>query len=741
MMDKEGLKALDKDLKNYWVQESYSSITLQFDRIKNVLESCPHCECLREQYEKAQEDYQRLLSAYEVSKNGVEDPYRDNLLTSIVNDIHLIYQDILMLNAIQEEPLLDAAAKRSVNVDLDQLEESVHRLYAHNDREKASTILFSAILVSRHWSKKISRQFVELICGDTLQAENACLMVSAIMMSNLIIFDNEKYLCLANIYEQTENIYIKERALVGWVFSISPHNNFMKKESHDKLTELWGYDTTQTELQDMQKQVFFCMDAEADADIMQKNVFSKFTDNRAKQIIDLSNDIFDETGVEEILHPEKEEEEVEKMEKGIQQMIQMEKAGSDIYFDGFSKMKSFAFFHVLSNWFVPFYKDNPALHGLVEALDGNDKLLDGIKENSPFCDSDKYSFAYALTMTLKTPTAAPIKELLKEGLLFSNGSAMRTAIGYNTYIRRMYLQDLYRFFRISQFREAFVNIFSTEPDAPAFFLLSPVFSKNLMPKFLETDSELYPAISKNIMRFLLKRKDYVRLKALFEKMNVGTNDVEGLYARILTCLHSHDKYSFCEAVNCVDELMVAARESPAALNLSGKVYCLGEEYDLALDAYKKLYQLEPSCKTKLKMAYCLLQTDKPHEAVKLLYELDYNDPDNLDILRPLAWGLLMRHDAAKAILIYNKVMKLLKDKGKKPTREDYLNQGIAYWCNDDKEAASDSFCQIADAKEDFGAILSKNEVDKLLNYNIYKKDITLMSDLVLQKFKARGGNK
>lgn len=740
-MDKEGLKALDKDLRNYWAQESYTSITLQFDHIKNVLESCPHCECLREQYEKVQEDYQRLLSAYEVSKIGVEDPYRDNLLTSIVDNIHLIYQDILMLNAIQEEPLLDAAAKRSVNVDLDQLEESVHRLYAHNDREKASTILFSAILVSKHWSKKISQQFVELICGDTLQEEDACLMVSAIMMSTLIIFDNEKYLCLADIYKQTENIYIKERALVGWVFSLSPHNNYMTAESHDKLIELWLYDTTQAELQGLQKQIFFCMDAEADANIMQKNVFSRFTDNKAKQIIDLSNDIFDETGVEEILHPEKEEEEVEKMEKGIQQMIQMEKAGSDIYFDGFSKMKSFAFFHVLSNWFVPFYKENPAVHGLVEALDGCDKLLDGIKENSPFCDSDKYSFVYALTMSLRTPTAAPIKGLLKEGLIFSNDSGMRNAIGYTTYIRRMYLQDLYRFFRISQFREAFINIFSTEPDAPAFFFLSPAFRKILMPRFSDTDNPLYPAISKNIMRFLLKRKDYVRLRALFKKMNTGIKDVEGLYARILTDLHHNDKYSIMDADGYAAELRNVASENPAALNLVAKVYCIEEYYDLALEVYKELYQLKPSGKTKLKMAYCLLETDESQEAVKLLYELDYNDPNNLDILRPLAWGLLMRHDADKALTMYNKVMKLIKEKGEKPTREDFLNQGIAYWCNDDKEAASDCFCQIVDAKRDFVAILSRNEAKLLEIYSIYKKDIVLMGDMVLRKLKARDGIK
>ena len=346
-MDKEELKRLDKDLRNCCGQVPYTSFTLQFDRIKKVLDNFPHCECLREQCEKTQEDYQRLLSAFEVSKNGIEDPYRDDLLMSIINNIHIIYQDILMLNAIQEEPLLDAAAKRSFNVDLDQLEESVQRLYDHNEREKASTILFSAILVSRHWSNKRSQQFAELICGDTLQIEDACLMISAIMMSNLVIFDNEKFLCLANIYERAENIYVKERALVGWVFSVSPHGNYLTHEVCEKLNNLLLDKEIQAELQDMQKQIFFCMDAEADADIMQKNVFSKFTSNKAKRIIDLSNDIFDETGVEDIIHPEKEEEEVEKMEEGIQQMIQMEKAGSDIYFDGFSKMKSFAFFHVL----------------------------------------------------------------------------------------------------------------------------------------------------------------------------------------------------------------------------------------------------------------------------------------------------------------------------------------------------------------------------------------------------------
>lgn len=740
-MDKEELKRLDKDLRNCCGQVPYTSFTLQFDRIKKVLDNFPHCECLREQCEKTQEDYQRLLSAFEVSKNGIEDPYRDDLLMSIINNIHIIYQDILMLNAIQEEPLLDAAAKRSFNVDLDQLEESVQRLYDHNEREKASTILFSAILVSRHWSNKRSQQFAELICGDTLQIEDACLMISAIMMSNLVIFDNEKFLCLANIYERAENIYVKERALVGWVFSVSPHGNYLTHEVCEKLNNLLLDKEIQAELQDMQKQIFFCMDAEADADIMQKNVFSKFTSNKAKRIIDLSNDIFDETGVEDIIHPEKEEEEVEKMEEGIQQMIQMEKAGSDIYFDGFSKMKSFAFFHVLSNWFVPFYKENPALHGLVEALDGSDKLLEGIEKNSPFCDSDKYSFAYALTMTLKSPTAAPVKEMLKEGLIFANDSAMRNGIGYTTYVRRMYLQDLYRFFRISHFREAFINIFSTEPDAPAFFLVSPAFSDRLMPGSLKSDSQQYPPISKNIMRFLVKRKNYVRLRTLFKKMGISSHDVEGLYAQTLTSFHNRDVMSRFDSIAYANILFREAPENPAVLNLVAKVYFVGEEYYLALGAYKDLYQLKPSYKIKLKMAYCLMEMDKSREAVKLLYELDYNYPNHLDILRPLAWGLVLRRDAEKAIPIYNKVMRLLKDKGEKPTVEDYFNQGIAYWCTDDKESASDSFCHIADIKKDFGAILSNNEAKHLVLYDIGLKDIALMGDMVLQKLKSRDGIK
>lgn len=53
-------------------------------------------------------------------------------------------------------------------------------------------------------------------------------------------------------------------------------------------------------------------------------------------------------------------------------MVNMQRQGADVYFDGFSKMKTFDFFNVASNWFLPYYGSHSFLAPLLEVLDGDD---------------------------------------------------------------------------------------------------------------------------------------------------------------------------------------------------------------------------------------------------------------------------------------------------------------------------------------------------------------------------------
>ena len=70
--------------------------------------------------------------------------------------------------------------------------------------------------------------------------------------------------------------------------------------------------------------------------------------------------------------------------------------------------------------------------------------MQSILENGPFCDSDKYSFALGL-FSIIDQLPDKIKEMLGNREAFG-ATVSDEEKSNSTYVRRMYLQDLYRFF-------------------------------------------------------------------------------------------------------------------------------------------------------------------------------------------------------------------------------------------------------------------------------------------------------
>ena len=154
-------------------------------------------------------------------------------------------------------------------------------------------------------------------------------------------------------------------------------------------------------------------------------------------------------------------------------------------------MKRFTFFNELSNWFVPFYIDHPEISNLID-MTGQNRFLKVMVEKGPFCNSDKYSFVYAFQQVLDR-----IPENMREKL--NRGEASISEMNIEemesaTYLRRTYLQDLYRFFRLFPQREEFVDPFDVA-DSRYLFFADPIFTK--------THLEL---LFNEVAAFLLKQK-------------------------------------------------------------------------------------------------------------------------------------------------------------------------------------------------------------------------------------------
>ncbi len=696
---------------------------------------------LQDSLQENQALYDNMLSVF---LKGYPDPYRADFIKKIKDSLAEIIMDVKLYDAINEKPTLKAAYKRSTQMDLTGIEDLLISLTQKERRLKEVAEeganseleefykkradyynnLFSTILVSPHWQQTIADTFVQFAANPLIDETATCLALSALTLSSMIAFDYRKFEVMVSIYRSAQNVRIKERALVGWVFAVCYAPHYYLERITNVLKDLMQDNEVRVELQELQKQIIYCMDAEKDADIMQKDVFSNFPMAKAKSAIILPDDL-DESSLDEIIHPEQDDEMAEKMEQSIQKMKEMEKAGRDIYFDGFSKMKNFAFFHTLSNWFMPFYPENPSCKDLKEALDGNTKLLENIQKHSPFCESDKYSFCYAMSTTLKSFGSEPLKKLMKEGILFSEGTPIRGDIENATYVRRMCLQDLFRFFRLAPFRDSIANPFSEED------------LKNKLPFFLFNEAFLQEQMSgvmMNVIRFLLKKKDNIRLGRFLEVCCPFLMD-EPDYRMVFALHVINNEESYEHGIKLLTTIVKEQPDNILVHKLMAKCYYALDCYEQAAEEYQKANELKPSDTLLLKTAYCWLNLYKHKEALNALYELDYKHPNDANIMRALAWGLTIRGDYAKASTIYNKVEAILKDNGEDTLPDDKFNEGINCWLDGNVQEAQKCFVayqNLAAFDCSWDLITKLEKEDSLLaEHGITATDRLLMADSVL----------
>lgn len=328
-------------------------------------------------------------------------------------------------------------------------------------------------------------------------------------------------------------------------------------------------------------------------------------------------------------------------------------------------MKRFPFFYTFCNWFMPFYAEHPGLTTVTRKMNEN-RFLATLMEHGPFCDSDKYSFALAMN-TVIDRIPANIKEMMdSEQLYFSGGN--NDAQPSPAYQRRMYLQDLYRFFRLFHKRSDLRNPFDAENYSAALFFVN----KNMQRKELADEAM-------ELERFLLKRKYFGILKLMLDRYN-NEQVPDYHYYKAVVAMHN-EKYDVAERE--FQTVLQMQPEHARAMSGLAKACFYGKDYEQAAQIYGKLNLVFPDkLSYMLNMSIAMIYSGNVDEGVRNLYKLEYENPENVNMKRALGWGLLYQRNAKQARNIYKS---LLDSETKSP--EDMLNGAYCAWINGETEEA------------------------------------------------------
>ncbi len=694
-----------------------------------------HHAALQNRLEALLNDY-RLMSQF--FAQGYQDNDREKLYNALVAKLLTLVSDLYAAYYQASSPLARSHQKwhesldftpESIRTHLEDFVTGVVMCSLEADDVRASRLrtlydehhrylqhLADAFFFSFQWSEEMGRSISEIICSPTIDLTDAQLLTTSIMLSAMGNDDPVRFKALVDIYEASTDVRLRQRALVGWALAVSDRMIVDHPKVGREIERLLSQPSVRREIMEMQQQVIFCRNAKKDNERLQQDIMPNLLKNSDFKINSMGIMPKDEEAMDEILNSENMDRKVEEMEESIRKMNEMRQQGADIYFGGFSQMKRYSFFYTLINWFLPFTPHHPQLqHIPATLLQGG--LVKAMTKGAAFCESDKYSFVLGVS-TIYHQLPPQIKNALQgEAGLIPLGAGDDVESNDPGFVRRMYLQDLYRFFSLCDERKLFVNPFSDE-------------------NFLFITQGLYVphmgVAARRIERLLYKRKEYRDAFALLSAYQEVDN-LEDLTMQALLCSRFH---RYDEAAVVYERLHELDPDNVKHLIGAAQANFHSGNYEQAVGCYEEAcLQDDQKSGVLLNYAIALICSYRAEEGVQQLYKLNYEAPDDISVKRALAFGLLHVGRLEQAGKFYDELLA-----APHPNAADYMNASYARWFVGDIDGAAIRIAQSLRlnaqpvANADAICDILNQDRDLLAKYKITGTELNLMADLCYNRY-------
>ena len=404
-------------------------------------------------YERLSSVEQDFAMMREYMLHGMKDPHREDLFHGIQRTLLDIHYDLSVRKNILDAPMLQPFKRTLINRDLsvDALRMQLSNAADEQSRYEALTRAFFALIASYHWKKNEVKEWVDFLVSPDFRETDCATLVSALTLSLLENHSAVKAQCLAEVYVRSTSELVRQRAFVGCLLAEGRYSsNASGSRTMDAVSLMACSPDFVKGVKEVYVQMLSCANAVKDSkevresilpDIIKNQPFIITPEGIKERPADKGAD-----GKDLPYDPhadEREEKGMEEMERSVQKMVNMQRKGADVFFEGFSQMKRYPFFYDTSNWLVPFFVQHPDIAQFVKKQKDN-RFLESLMRRGPFCNSDKYSFFIAFQEVM-SQFPASIRELTEHGEASLGEMEHPEEHTTAAYIRRIYLMDLYRF--------------------------------------------------------------------------------------------------------------------------------------------------------------------------------------------------------------------------------------------------------------------------------------------------------
>ncbi|MFZ2286148.1 MAG: tetratricopeptide repeat protein [Bacteroidales bacterium] len=697
-----------------------------FDLMADMLENVS-VGGLRDEFSELRMTYMNILK-YTVG--GIHDPERQKVYMKLLqNTLRLndrIKQDILARQSGWYTYSVRASEQREERVRGENIIQSVDDLVfrsrlddllASAEIEKpgteseraAATERLSGIIFNHLWLTDFYGEAEESLVETMLQSgrfqwHDLASFVSAVTLSSLRIWDPAKISLLAKLTGNTTP-HVAERSLTGLIFSLYYYDDRLSlyPEVMQTVRSLAENGNFRERCRMVVLQAIRSRDTEKLSKRMNEEILPKVVKLRPRIEEKLDLDRILGENIEEGQNPDWSAmfSGSEEMFKTMEELTNLQMEGSDVYMSAFSGLKRFDFFRVLRNWFIPFYPD----HVAVDEIFRDEILGPGINElaealfKTPFiCNSDKFS----LILNMKYLPAEQKSLMLKvfrmeleglEQMKYDNELTDPAAIFRTTVTQ--YVHDLYRFYKLSDFKNEFDDLFTSRLD-----IYNSLFFREICGS--TTDD-------RSLAEYFFSKEYYEDALALYLNVIRSVSDDAELFEKAGYCYQMAGEYE-----KALEKYSLAAIIDPKTWTLRKTGFCLrrlGRSQE-ALNMYLRVLQTEPDdLNTILMAAHCSLDTGKYEEALKHYFRIEYESPGNIKVLRPIAWCYLMTGKFTEAESYFER----LAASGLTPF--DRINMGHLALCQGDPRKASEHY---------LGA-LTGGEMTAEAFINIFNEDIPALT--------------
>ncbi len=596
-----------------------------------------------------------------------------------------------------------------------------------DETERLSGIIFNHLWLTDYYGEAEESLVDILRKSGKFEWHEMASFVSAITLSSLRIWDTAKIDLLAKLYTDLTQ-HVPERALTGLVLSLYYYDDRLSlyPEVMQMVRKLAENSSFRENCRMVVMQAIRSRDTEKLSKRMNEEILPKVVKLRPRIEEKLDLDGILGENFEDGQNPDWSDmfKDSEEMFKTMEELTNLQMEGSDVYMSAFSGLKKFDFFRDLRNWFIPFYPD----HEAVDVIFRDEILGPGINElaealyKTPFiCNSDKFS----LILNMKFLPAEQKSMMLKvfrmeleglEQMKYDNELTDPSAV-FRTNMTQ-YVHDLYRFYKLSDFKNEFDDLFMSRLD-----IYNSLFYREVCGS---------TADDRSLADYFFSKEYYEDALTLYLGVIKTVSDDAELHEKAGYCYQKAGEYE-----KALEKYTMASIIDPKQWSLRKMGLCLRKlnRNHEALNIYLRALKSEPDdLNTILMTAHCYLDTGKYDDALKYYFRVEYENPGNVKVLRPIAWCYLMTGKFNEAERYFER----LAEAGLTP--HDRINMGHLALCQGNPRKASELYISALESGEmtvETFINIFNDDTPVLTAHGVSPEDLPIVLDFVLMSLKSQ----